>query len=191
MNALLFSTHFAALALGAGSALIIDLFFVTSASTRILSARDVRKISRLNFAAIISVVIALITDVSIISYEVMNASDTAFSYWLLKLLLLSIIFLSAISLRKIHLPTLLRHQKHNAHLSDSLIRHSTSLINTTIISTVTWISAVLATTYEYISMKGTSPNPLNFLILYCVALYLSIHLFGYLKNKITKIHTKK
>jgi len=191
MNIFLFSIHFSALALGAGSAFIIDLFFVTSAKTRILSARDVKMIFRLNFAALISVVIALVTDVSIISFQVMNASGNGFSYWLLKLLLLSIVFLAALSLRKIHLPTLLRHQKHNAHLSDSFIYHSDALINTVIVSTVTWVSAVMATTYEYVANVGVVPTPLSFLILYCIALFISIKLFTALKEKITRIHLKK
>ena len=71
MSILLFSIHFASLALGAGSAFIIDLFFVTSAKTRILTERDVKMIKRLNLSAVVSVVIALVTDVSIISFEVM------------------------------------------------------------------------------------------------------------------------
>ncbi len=191
MNIFLFSVHFAALALGAGSAFIIDLFFVTSAKTRILSTRDVKMILRLNFSALASVVIALVTDVSIISFEVMNASSGGFSYWLLKLLLLSIVFLASLSLRKIHLPTLFRHQKHSAHLSDSFIYHSDALINTTIVSTITWISAILATTYEYIANIKVGPSSLSFIILYCIALFLSIKLFSFLKEKITRIHAKK
>lgn len=191
MNIFLFSIHFSALSLGAGAAFLIDLFFVTSAKTRILSARDVRMIFRLNFAVLISAVIALVTDVSLISFQVMEASSTSFSYWLLKLFLLSIAFLSALSLRKIHLPTLLRHQRHNAHLSDSFIYHSDSLINTTIVSTVTWISVILATTYEYLYNAGPTPSSLSFIILYCIAIFFSIKFFSYLKEKITKIHTKK
>lgn len=191
MNIFLFSIHFAALALGAGSAFIIDLFFVTSAKTRILSARDIKMIFRLNSSAVVSVVIALVTDVSIISFEVMQATGTGFSYWILKLLLLSIVFLCALSLRKIHLPTLLRHQKHNAHLSDSFIYHSDSMVNTVVVSTVTWISAVVATTYEYLANVGSVPAPLSFLILYCVAVYFCIKLFSYLKEKITRIHLKR
>lgn len=191
MNIFLFSIHFSALALGAGSAFIIDLFFVTSAKTRVLSARDVKMIFRLNFSVLVSAVIALVTDVSIISFEVMSASNGGFSYWLLKLLLLSIVFLAALSLRKIHLPTLLRHQKHSAHLSDSFIYHSDALINTVIVSTITWISAVLATTYEYVANIGETPTSLSFLILYCIALFFSIKLFTSLKEKITRIHVKK
>lgn len=191
MNIFLFSIHFSTLALGAGSAFIIDLFFVTSAKTRILSARDVKMIYRLNFSALVSVVIALVTDVSIISFEVMNASNSGFSYWLLKLLLLSVVFLAALSLRKIHLPTLLRHQKHNAHLSDSFINHSDALINTVVVSTVTWIFAILATTYEYVANIGRVPTTLSFLILYCVALFFSIKVFSFLKERITRIHTKR
>ena len=191
MNIFLFSIHFSALALGAGSAFLIDLFFVTSSKTRILTTRDVKMIFRLNFAAIVSVVIALVTDVSLITFEVMNATENGFSYWLLKLLLLSIIFLAALSLRKIHLPTLLRHQKHSAHLSDSFIYHSDALINTVIVSTITWVSAVLATTYEYVSNIAPVPNTLSFFILYCVALFLSIKFFSLLKEKITRIHLKK
>lgn len=191
MNIFLFSIHFSALALGAGSAFIIDLFFVTSAKTRILSTRDVKMILRLNFAVLVSALITLVTDISIISFQVMNASSGGFSYWLLKLLLLSIVFLAALSLRKIHLPSLLRHQKHNAHLSDSFIYHSDALINTVIISTVTWIFAVLATTYEYVANIGSTPTPLSFLILYCIAMFISIKLFTALKEKITRIHLKK
>lgn len=191
MNIFLFSIHFSALALGAGSAFIIDLFFVTSAKTRILSTRDVKMIFRLNFAVLFSAVVALVTDVSIISFEVMNASNGGFSYWLLKLLLLSVVFLAALSLRKIHLPTLLRHQKHSAHLSDSFIYHSDALINTVIVSTVTWISAVLATTYEYVANIGEVPTSLSFLILYCIALFVSIKFFTALKEQITRIHVKK
>lgn len=191
MNIFLFAIHFSVLALGAVSAFIIDLFFVTSAKTRILSTRDVKMIYRLNFSALVSVVIALVTDVSIISFQVMDATNSGFSYWLLKLLLLSIVFLAALSLRKIHLPTLLRHQKHNAHLSDSFIRHSDALINTVVVSTITWISAIMATTYEYVANIGRVPSVLSFLILYCIALFLSIKLFSYLKEKITRIHSKK
>lgn len=191
MNIFLFSIHFSALALGAGSAFLIDLFFVTSAKTRILSARDVKMIFRLNFAALVSVVIALVSDISIISFEVMSASGNGFSYWLLKLLLLSVVFLASLSLRKIHLPTLLRHQKHSAHLSDSFIYHSDALINTVIVSTVTWISAILATAYEYVANIGNAPSSLSFMILYCIALFFSIKLFTFLKEKITRIHLKK
>ncbi len=191
MNIFLFSIHFSALALGAGSAFIIDLFFVTSAKTRTLTARDVKMIFRLNFSALVSVLIALVTDVSIISFEVMSATGSGFSYWLLKLLLLSIVFLAALTLRKIHLPTLLRHQKHSAHLSDSFIYHSDALINTVIVSTITWITAILATTYEYIGNVAVVPTPLSFMILYCVALFLSIKLFSFLKEKITRISVKK
>ncbi len=191
MNIFLFSIHFSALALGAGAAFIIDLFFVTSAKIRILSTRDVKMIFRLNFAVLVSIVIALVTDISIISFEVMEATNTGFSYWLLKLLLLSIVFLAALTLRKIHLPTLLRHQKHSAHLSDSFIYHSDALINTVIVSTITWISVILATTYEYVANIGKAPSTLSFIILYCIALFFSIKLFTFLKEKITKIHTKK
>lgn len=191
MSILLFSIHFAALALGGASAFIIDLFFVTSAKTRILTARDVKMIFRLNLSAIISVIIALVTDVSIISFEVTQASNSAFSYWLVKLLLLSIIFLSALSMRKIHLPTLLRHQKHNAHLSDSLICHSSPLVNTAIVSTVSWISAIMATTYEYIGNVKTVPAPLSFLILYCVGLFFCVQFFSFLKERITRMRVRK
>ncbi len=190
MNLILFSIHFGALSLGAGSAFIIDLFFLTSARTRILTPRHVKIFLRLNFAAIICAVVALVTDVSIISFEVMGASDKAFAYWLLKLFLLSTVFLAGLTMRKIHLPALLRHQKHNSHLSDSFLYHSTPLVNTVIISTFTWVSAVMGTTYEYLSATERTPPASYFLILYCIGMYLCLKVLTLLKNHITRIHIK-
>lgn len=188
MGALLFSIHFSSLALGAASAFVIDLFFLTSARNRILTPKQVRIFSQLNFAAIICAVIALVTDVSVISFEVLTASNQAFGYWLLKLFLLSTVFLAGLTMRKIHLPALLRHQRHNSHLSDSFLYHSTPLINTVIISTVTWVSAVMGTSYEYFAATNQTPTPLSFLVLYCVAVFLSVKILTMLKNHITKIH---
>jgi len=72
-----------------------------------------------------------------------------------------------------------------------MIHHSTPLVSTAVITSVTWMFVIVITGLEYtISNEYAAPQAVSFLILYCLVVFLAMKLFNYLKDHITKIHAK-
>ena len=71
----------------------------------------------------------------------------------------------SITLRKIHIPALLRHQNQHAHLSDHHLYHGEEIVLISTISTVSWVTVLII---YAVAQIGAYTSPYPFIIGYII-----------------------
>lgn len=148
MDLLLISLEFVCISLGAGSAFIFDTFFMLSLKRHQIRVYEEKMLQRINLFTVLGSAIALITYIFIISLKLESGSVDALDISFAKIFLLAITFMTGVTLRKIHLPTLLRNQRQYFHLSEKFMFHQDSLVSTAVFSTTAWLMLILLTVFE-------------------------------------------
>jgi hypothetical protein len=139
MNVLLYALELVGISVGAGSAFIFDTFFALSIKDHIIKPFEERMLRRINLFTVTGSTIALVSATLLIAFKLQNADFDTLDISLAEILLLGIGLLTSVTLRKIHLPSIVRHQRVYVHLSNSFATHQDSLVSTAIYSTVSWI----------------------------------------------------
>ncbi len=111
------------IALGAGSAFIFSSFFILSVKDHIVKPHEYAMLKSLSLFSLVSACIGIVTFVINSAIYLESAVDFRIGLISAKLIIFSLALVSEMTLRKIHLPNLMRHQKTYFHLSDTMVHH--------------------------------------------------------------------
>jgi len=141
--------------LGASASFIFDCFFMVSVKKHRITPYEEKTLSRLNLMAVICSFTALFVYILSVSYffesDTLGAvanSQAYLSFITAKIAILALAFVCGLTLRKIHLPTLLRYQRQYFHLSEHMVEHQYSLVSTAMYSSAAWLMILALTAVE-------------------------------------------
>ncbi len=154
-----------AIALGAAGALIIDLFFITSLSHSKLRPHEILMVRRLSLLSIVSACFAIFIQTLILFSIQASILENFISFSFITIVFTIAALICSITLRKIHIPALLRHQKDHAHLSDHHLHHGEEIVLISTISTVSWIIVLIV---YAVAQDGNYSGPYPFIIGYII-----------------------
>jgi hypothetical protein len=170
---------------GAGAALIFDFFFLLSLRDHKVRQYEIKSLQRLSLCCIVGAMLALFSYIILLAMFIESSTTLELGFSLTKILILTIALLTALTLRKIHLPTLARYQSSYLHLSDSMVHHQDSLVATAAFSSVSWLAIILLTTLE---ARGVDipflNNGLAVMLVYIVIGYAASKAAVHIKKKI-------
>jgi hypothetical protein len=179
-----------AISLGAGASFIFDSFFILSLKNHHLKDQEVKVLSRLNNISIISIIVAFISTTLFHAMILENDLYMSISPQLivLKIILYMIIFVAILTLRRIHIPSLLRHQRQYIHLSDKFKNHQDSLISTVTYSSMSWLLIIfIVATSNYQDPAGgvmLFDNIWLFVVLYILGGFILSKINIFIKNRL-------
>lgn len=153
------------IALGAAGAFIIDLFFISSLSHSKLRSKEILMVKRLSLLSIVSACSALFIQTLILFSIKAALPDNFISFSFITILFTMAALICSITLRKIHIPALLRHQNDHTHLSDHHLHHGEEIVLVSTISTVSWITVLVI---YAIAQIGEYSSPYPFIIGYII-----------------------
>jgi uncharacterized membrane protein YedE/YeeE len=184
MDLLLTSIELVCISVGAGSAFIFDSFFMLSLKHHHVQKHEEAMLSRISLYAVTAGGIALGTYILLLSLRLeagaLGTLDLAFS----KIFLFSVTLLTSATMRKIHLPTLLRYQKTYFHLSEKFSLHQDALVSTAAYSSLSWIFLIVLTSFEqYRIAEQVSVSLIVLTIAYIFGGIIFSQLAIYFKNK--------
>jgi hypothetical protein len=177
-----------AIAVGAGCALIYDLFFMISLKHHLVKSHEAITLKQLNNIQVVLIIWILIAEVAMIAMNFQYAANWHLAGVVIAKVFIEIVILfCALLLRQVHLPQLLRNQHQHGHLSDSFLEHHDSLVSTCALSLVSWFFIVLITSGEfnrYMMDFGFIQTIMSYVIVSIFAIWLVV----YLKNNV--LHRK-
>jgi hypothetical protein len=154
-----------AIALGAASAFIIDIFFITSLSHSKLRNHEVSMVRRLSLLSIVAACLAIFLQTLILFSIRETIPDSFLSFSFVTIIFTIAALICSITLRKVHLPSLLRHQNDHAHLSNHHLHHGEDIVLVSTISTVSWVSVLII---YAIAQDGHYSSPYPFIVGYII-----------------------
>lgn len=173
MEFLFLSLEQVCIALGAGSAFIFSSFFILSVKDHIVKPHEYIMLKSLSLFSLISACIGIVTFVINSAIYLESAADFRIGLISAKLIIFSLALVSEMTLRKIHLPNLMRHQKTYFHLSDTMVHHPDPLIATASFSMVSWIFIIFLSTLEFRQMtQYIHLSFLEIILAYIVSAYI-------------------
>jgi hypothetical protein len=149
MEFILLSLEQACIALGAGSAFIFSSFFILSVKDHIIKPHEYTMLKSLSLFSLVSASIGIFCFVLNSVFYIQSAVDLRIGLISAKLIVFALALISEMTLRKIHLPNLMRHQKTYFHLSDTMSHHPDPLIATASFGIVSWIFIIFLSTLEF------------------------------------------
>ncbi len=180
----LFGTYILAIAVGAGTAVINDLFFILTLKHRIITKSEINILKQLNKIQIFLIVWIIFTEIVMFAVIIQNTSFAlVLGVTLAKLIIELVVLFSALLQRQMYLPALVRYQHTYGHLSDSLIEHSNSLIYACVTSITSWFFIVFITSAEF------KPQFIDFGFTPTILVYVGVTIlcnifFVFMKNNI-------
>lgn len=175
-------------ALGASAAFIIDLFFITSLSHSKLRPKEVLMVRRLNLLSIVSAGFAIFIQTLILFSISATIPDNFLQFSFLTIILTIAALICSITLRKVHIPALLRHQNQHAHLSDHHLHHGEEIVLVSTISTVSWFSVLIV---YAVAQHGQYSSPYPFIIGYIIFVVAMSYLTRLIKRHLLDSRKKK
>ena len=161
-----------AIALGAAGAFIIDMFFIASLSHSRLRPKEILMVRRLSLLSIVSACLALLIQASILFSIPATIPDRFITFSFITILFTIAALVCSITLRKIHIPALLRFQNQHLHLSDHHLHHGEEIVLISTISTVSWVTVL---TIYAVAQTGAYTSPYPFIIGYIIfVIFMSV-----------------
>ena len=176
------------IALGAAGAFIIDLFFMSSLSHSKLRPKEFFMVRRLNLLSIVSAIFALFLQTLILFSIPATIPDNFLTFSFITILFTIAAMVCSITLRKVHIPALLRHQEKYAHLSDHHLYHGEEIVLISTISTVSWITVLII---YGVAQEGNYYSPYPFLIGYIIFVLVMSVLTRLIKRHLLDSRKKK
>ncbi|HEY1037563.1 MAG TPA: hypothetical protein VGE62_03180 [Candidatus Paceibacterota bacterium] len=183
MESILYAFELVGLALGAGGAFIFNSFFILCLKDHQLKKHEIVMLSRINLLSLTAAVIGLFAYVLSLASMMERLIIPDVGITGLKLCLYALALVTGLTLRKIHIPSLIRHQYEYSHLSPGFQFHQNTLASTASYSNLAWIFIIILTA---VSIQGgrfmtlVSENiliiGLSFIIISLIASRLSIYL---------------
>lgn len=185
----LFGTYILAIAIGAGCAIINDLFFIVSLKHHKLKALEYNILRQLNSIQLALILWVILVEITMFAIQIQTISlSTILGVSIAKFLIELVILFSVLLLRQVHMPALHRHQHTYGHLSESFVEHTNGLIGTCVTSMVSWFFIVFITSSEmkeqFVDFGFTTT-----IIIYVITVVLANWLFIFMKNRI--LHRRK
>lgn len=172
------------IALGAGSAFIFCFFFILSFKDHKIKPYEYGVLRRLSNISTISVAFATVAFIVNTSLRIEAEQDLAVSTISAKLIILAFLFIAEITLRKIHLPTLMRHQQAYFHLSDTMIHHPDPLVTTASFTIVSWCFVIALTSLDFKGMVSLQhPGFVKVALAYILLCFIVSKIALYFKAK--------
>lgn len=189
MDLLFTSIEGVSIAIGAGAAFIFCSFFILSLRNHVIGPTEYQILKRLSLYSSIGAALGLacfiINTAFYFETGLYGSEEMQISLIAAKLIFFSIALLGEMTLRKIHLPTLMRHQKAYFHLSDSMHHHPDPLVKTAAWSTVSWFFVIFMSAIELRGLYEAIPvSFISFIILYIVVGFLTSAISTALKEQI-------
>jgi hypothetical protein len=174
------------------STIIIDIFFFSSERHQRITTYELSTLKRINTILLGCSYLVVITSLVIIWFLTSLTYEMPSGIMFARILILCVAIITSLSFRRIHLPQLVRNHVHNTHLSDSLLKHSNSIVASCAVSTVSWLYIVMLTVRLYQPYGyQTAPSALVIMLTYIVALLVSIRLLISIKDLVTHVNKRK
>lgn len=184
MDFLFLSLEQVSIALGAGSAFIFSSFFILSVKNHVIKPHEYAMLKSLSFFSLVSAGIGLVTFIINTSLYLESATDFPIGLVSAKLIIFSLALLAEMTLRKIHLPTLMRHQKAYFHLSNTMLYHQDPLVATATFGLVSWMFIIFLSTLQFRQLAGQAPvNFVGVMAAYILVAYALSKAAIYFKEK--------
>lgn len=184
MDLLFLSFEQVSIAIGAGSSFIFASFFILSLKNHIIKPHEYKMLKSLSFFSLVSACLGLASFIINTSLYLETAQDFRIGLVSAKLIIFSLALLAEMTLRKIHLPTLMRHQKSYFHLSNTMLYHQDPLVATATFSLISWLYIIFLSTLEFRGLSNEIPvNFLEVIISYILISYILSKLAIYFKEK--------
>lgn len=149
MEFLFISIEQVAIAIGAGSAFIFSSFFILSLKDHVIKPHEYAMLKSLSLFSVISASIGIVSFIINSALYLESSPDFRISLISAKLIIFALALVAEVTLRKIHMPNLMRHQKDYFHLSDTMSHHPDPLISTAVFSLVSWIYIIFLSALEF------------------------------------------
>lgn len=180
-----------AIAVGAGCAFINDLFFSLSLKNHRFKNHEIVTLKQLNNIQLFLIVWIIIAEITMTTITYQYAINWTLSGALIaKIVIELVVLFTALSLRQIHMPSLLRHQNTYGHLSDSFVQHSNSMVATSVVSLTAWFFIVLITSSEFnvrVGDLGFGQTIISFVLVSLISVWIVL----FLKNSVLNPQRKK
>ncbi len=187
----LIAIYILAIAVGAGCALINDLFFFLSLKHHVLRRHEIITLKQLNNLQLVLIIWIIIAEITMISLNFQYAINWHLAGVVIAKVLIEIVILfSTLLLRQVHMPALIRHQHQYGHLSDSFQEHSDALVSTCALSLVSWFFIVLITSGEF-NRYMMDFGFIQTIMSYIVVSVFVIWLVTFMKNNILHRRNRK
>ena len=184
MDIILSTIELVCISLAAGSAFIFDSFFLLSLKDHKLKVYEKEALFRISLMTVTASVLALGIYIAILVTKLDSPTDIYIEFSSAKLIILMIALLSALTLRVIHLPTLVRYQENYFHLSEKMVIHQDSLAGTSAFSSVSWLFVIFLTSIEYKELDISHFSFIKIIVTFLAVAMVTSHIFVFLKNKI-------
>ena len=158
MDLFFLSLEQVSIAIGAGASFIFCSFFVLSFKNHIVKPFEYTTLKRLSLYATVSAGLALVAFIIQTAFffeSNIDITNTDVSLILFQIILLAVALIGEMTIRKIHLPTLMRHQQTYFHLSDSMVDHQDPLIATVSFSIVSWLFIIFFAGLQFRGFLGS------------------------------------
>ena len=184
----LVATYIIAISVGAGCAVINDLFFILSMKHQVLKKYEAHILRQLNSIQVGLVIWVILAEIAMFAYQIETESIQAILGITFAKFFIEIAILFAILLiRQVYLPALVRHQHTYGHLSDSMLEHSNGLIIASVTSLTSWLFIIFIVSSEF-KAEFLDFGFATTIILYAVILIISNSFFLYMKTNV--LHNK-
>jgi len=127
--------------LGAGGAYVSDAMFFSSIKDRVISGRELQFMKIGSTFVWVGLIIAIISGIFLFSTNPGVYSES--SKFLLKVVLVGVIFVNGIYFHKGHMPLMHRHKDEHYPSSDEFVRRKKLLIASGVISMTSWTFVVI------------------------------------------------
>ncbi len=184
MDLFLSTFQLVCISLAAGSSFIFDSFFLLSLKDHKLKLYEKQALFRISLMTVTASIIALGTYITLLITHLDAPSDLEIGFSSAKIIILGIALLCALTLRRIHLPTLVRYQENYFHLSENMVYHQDSLAGTAAFSTVSWLTVIFLTSIEYKGLTMSDFSFLKIIVTYLTLAMITSHIFVFIKNRI-------
>lgn len=146
----LFGTYILAIAVGAGCAVINDLFFITSLKHHKLKSSEFNILSQLNKIQLVLILWIVLVEAVFFATRIQTLTfGSILGVSIAKFAIELVILFSVLFQKQLYLPALFRHQHKYGHLSDSFLEHSNGLLISCITSITSWFFIVFITSSEF------------------------------------------
>lgn len=173
MEFLFLSLEQVCIALGAGSAFIFSSFFILSVKDHMVKPHEYAMLKSLSLFSLVSASIGIVCFLINTALHLESAVDFRIGLISAKLIIFSLALVSEMTLRKIHLPNLMRHQKTYFHLSNTMVHHPDPLIATSAFSMISWLFIIFLSTLEFRQISQyTNLNFIEVILAYIVSAFI-------------------
>ncbi len=173
------------LCVGAGGAFIFNSFFLLCLKDHQLKKHEILALSRISLLSLSATILSLVSFILMVGLSLEQQIVPNLAITGLELALYFLALVTGLTLRKIHIPSLVRHQYEYSHLSPHFAFHQNSLASTASYSSMAWIFIIILSSANQEQgrlLTLISENILVFSLSFIVLSYIASKISIYIKN---------